>query len=331
MKKLKLHFRDVAKYMNQRDKNIQQFLDSKGTVRQSFTHVCFGRTSNDERTDFVKQYNKDNRNNPVTHIRVVQANAVAQLANIDKSKEVLSIMSSWNLFRNCEIEVAEKDIYLKFPLDTIKAQEIWFVGWCVRHLACHPIQMLKFLQFCKKYPEYDTFKLFLVSLTVTSKANKYRIKEIQPYEDTSPYLHLREGHFGIYQNSALLVRNISVKEIQEQIDSDAYKLWTTSKGYNFNSGLMNMLYVLSEHLIGDALKKGYIWVPKEARIADGLTKDRDKIERLMRLSAPVKRNTSLPFTKETIESFFDFDKLDKYIFSTTPDKERVINAFNFTW
>jgi len=320
MKKLREKLAQVNKFISGKDRNTQEFLDSSGTVRHRAIHVCFGMTSDYNRKDWVRDWNKQHPDNLITHIRVVQADAVQRLTNEAKSDEILSIMSSWGLFRNCEVIREGMEIMIKFPLD-IRAQEIWFVGWCVRQLAAHPLQMLKFLNLTKKFPDVDTFKLFRIGLC-------YRSRRLNDSEKGC--IPIRLGHLGDETRNLLLVSDTSVADIQKEIDT--YPTWIKSNSYNFNNGLMSKLYKYAYPKQGEAgYKFSLMWVSKEIKMVNYLEARPSEKLAIERSANLVTRPTySRPITKEILETYLDFDKFCNFIFKINPTKERVINAFNIT-
>ena len=302
------------KYMDALDKtntNLQCFVSQDGLVRQEFTHICFGRTIEQRRKEFVYTHNRHHPNNPITTLEVWQADNLSNaFLKTTVSDRVIAIMRSWGLFRNCTIErVSNKETAFKdssarriatnskhllkisFDYNTIKPQEVWLVGWVLRHLSCHPIAMLSFLKLVKKHPELSSWHLFLISFNIN-----FGLKAIEVYC----------GHLLTTKSNLLLIRDVSIADVLKEIDKDMYKDMTKSLTYNIEKGIAERFSQMASSnappLYGTNLKTG-----------------REEI---------IFRKGSEPYSKELVQSFFSGEIFRK-LYITGKYKESKKYAFNF--
>ena len=95
----------LARNLGKTDVNVQCFVSKDGTIRQAFTHVCFGRTVCEERKQFIRNHNRYHPKNPITTLEVWQADNITNLfGNTTRADQILDIMNGWGLFRNCKVE-----------------------------------------------------------------------------------------------------------------------------------------------------------------------------------------------------------------------------------
>ena len=291
--------------------NIQRFVSSNGKISAEFSHICFGRTVDQERKDWINGHNYHHPDNPIIALEVWQADNLSNaFLDTEVSDRVLSVMRSWGLFRNCTVErVLSKVVIfenslatrlknnskyllkISFDFTTIKPQEVWLVGWVVRHLSCHPIHMLSFLKVLKRHPELPSWQLFLASFSV-----KFGKKEVEVYE----------GHLLTTRANLLLIKDIDIQTVLKQIDSKTYSTLLRSTSYNINGGLADRFSQMASSASG-------------AMIGVHIQTGRDKY---------IYRKHSEPYSKSLIESFFNSNVFkERYIKGIFEEKKE--NALNF--
>ena len=290
--------------------NIQCFVSKNGLVRQEYAHMCFGRTVDGDRKYWVLNHNEHNKDNPITTLEVWQADNLSNaFLDTEVSDRVLSVMRSWGLFRNCTIErVFSKDVkftnnlacrirnnskYLlkiSFDFNTIKPQEVWLVGWVVRHLSCHPIAMLSFLKVLKRHAEIPSWQLFLASFSV-----KFARRVTEVYE----------GHLLTTRANLALIKDVSIQDVLKEIDKrEKYTTLLKSNSYNIAGGIAERFSQM---------------VTSQPMLAVCKRTEREKY---------TYRENVEPYSKDLIESFFSGKKFkERYIQDKFMEKDK--NAFNF--
>ena len=291
--------------------NIQRFVSSNGKISAEFSHICFGRTVDQERKDWINGHNYHHPDNPIIALEVWQADNLSNaFLDTEVSDRVLSVMRSWGLFRNCTVErVLSRDVIfenafatciknnskyllkLSFDFATIKPQEVWLVGWAVRHLSCHPILMLSFLKVLKRHPELPSWQVFLASFNV-----RFGKKEVEVYE----------GHLLATRNNLLLVKDVDIKTVLKLIDSKSYTTILKSSSYNISGGIAEKFSQISS-----SVGNGMIAIHKQT--------GRDKY---------IYRVPSEPYSKSLIESFFNSNVFKERYVKGIFEEEKV-NALNF--
>ena len=304
LKKFKLR-----KNLDDTNHNIQCFVSKDGLVRHEYAHMCFGRTVDSYRVNDTASHNSEHESNPITTLEVWQSDNLSNaFLNTEVSDRVLSIMGSWGLFRNCTVErVLSKDVTfsnnlalriknnskhllkISFNFKTIKPQEVWLVGWVVRHLSCHPIVMLSFLKVLKRHPEIPSWQLFLASFSV-----KFARKDIEIYE----------GHLLTVRSNLALIKDVSIQDVLNDIDSRNYTTILKSNSYNITGGIANRFSQM---------------VSSQPMLAVCKITGREKF---------TYRNNAEPYSKGLIESFFSGAKFkERYIKDKFTEKNK--DAFNF--
>lgn len=271
--------------------------------------MCFGRTIDGDRKNWLQLHNSNHTDNPITTLEVWQADNLSNaFLDTEVSDRVLSIMGSWGLFRNCTVErvlskglvfdnnlskrIQNNSKYLlkiSFDFSTIKPQEVWLVGWVVRHLSCHPIYMLSFLKVLKRHPEISSWQLFLASFSV-----KFARRDTEVYE----------GHLLTVRANLALIKDVSIQDVLKEIDSKNYTTIKYSNSYNIKGGIAERFSQM---------------VTSKPMVAICKISGREKF---------TYRNNAEPYSKGLIESFFSGKKFkERYIQDRFMETDK--NAFNF--
>ena len=291
--------------------NIQRFVSKDGQISTEFAHMCFGRTVDNDRKYWVNIHNGNHPDNSITALEVWQADNLSNaFLDTEVSDRILSIMRSWGLFRNCTVErVLSKDVIfennlasrvkknskyllkLNFDFNTIKPQEVWLVGWVVRHLSCHPIHMLSFLKVLKRHPAVPSWQVFLASFSV-----RFGKKEIEVYE----------GHLLTTRCNLLFVKDVSIKDVLKEIDKPKYSTILRSSSYNISGGIAEMFSQMASSI-------------STPMVATHKQTGKDRY---------IFRENSEPYSKGLIESFFNSNVFKEH-YIKGKFEEKKINAFNF--
>lgn len=293
------------------DRNIQYAVAKDGLHPfGAWLHVCFGRTVEDLRKERIKLWNKDNPDNPITNIEVWQCDSVSNMyGDTRRCDQFLDELKSWNLFRNCTVErlpnkklptnvknhwgsAKENQVLLKFtfPID-IKPQEIWFVGWVVRHITVHPWCIVNFLKLKKLHPEINPLQLFLTSFSVQLNKNPSAVYQ---------------QHLMVSNVSVLQIKDITVEDVHKDIDTNKkYKPFLESGAYNFEGGMY----------------------PKFLQI-NGVNSNGLLVGTNLNVSFAY-RNNFERYSKEVLNSWFDGEVFRK-LYITGLNKKEIVNAFSFS-
>lgn len=225
------------------DVNVQVIHALDESLVAFFKHICFGHTVAPERKDTIFNWNSKNPNNPATYLDVIMVDELSyKIGTSQRSDEYIELFRQEGLFRNCIVErvkpsnkilhketkkifghfpTTKKDfIRIRFNINSIKAQEIWIVGWVMRHLNIHPKCILNFLKLTKLHPEKDLLQTLIASFSVW-------------------VYHPQTAHTGHSLSDRRYVHFVkgSIKELQEELDKPYYLNFLKSNSYNIVNGL----------------------------------------------------------------------------------------------